>query len=168
MILKNHTAAKPLKSIKDIGSFLKNTWKIKFFNFLGEESYLDRLEQELARPNFDEPRLHMGFNCASIGCPMLGNEPLLADKMEQQLDVLSRNFLKDQSRNYYKPEAKKVFVSKIFDWYGGDFKKNKRWGSLAGFLAEHMDLPADAKALMKQGKIDIEFLDYDWNLNITQ
>ncbi len=35
----------PLKSIKDIGSFFKSTWKIKFFTLLKKKTNLDHVEQ---------------------------------------------------------------------------------------------------------------------------
>src|SRR5476651_2001930 len=62
-----------LKSIKDLGSFLKSPWKKEFFKLLGAERSLDDVEHGLirARGAFDEPRIHFAVNCASIGCPML-------------------------------------------------------------------------------------------------
>jgi hypothetical protein len=88
--------------------------------------------------------------------------------MEAQFDFLTREFLKDSTRNYFKKEDGKLYVSKIFDWYGGYFKKNKRWGSLEGFLAEHMELSPEVKEQLKAGKVAVKFLDYDWNLNISK
>lgn len=159
------------KSIRDIKkrSFANptgNPWKIKFFDFLGEQSHLDRIEHDLTRPHFDEPRLHMAFNCASIGCPALLKEAFMATKLEEQLDQAARAFLADTSRNRYKDGT--LYLSKIFDWYGKDFEKSKKFGSLRKFVVNHMKLGDDAKAAVLNGRAKIVFLDYDWNLNSTK
>jgi hypothetical protein len=51
--------------------------------------------------------------------------------------------------------ADKIKISKIFNWFEGDFTKE---GSLIEFLNKynHTKINQDAK---------IEFLDYDWSLN---
>lgn len=168
-LIASELAKKPdLKSIKEIGSLFKNAWKIKFFQFLGQDSYLDRLEQELARPKFDEPRLHMAFNCASIGCPPLRNEAFVADKLEGQLDNSTREFLADKSRNYYDEKKKTLFISMIFKWYKKDFEESKTRGPLRRFLAEHMVLAPEVKKSVLDGSIAIEHTEYDWNLNIAK
>lgn len=157
-----------LKSIKEIGSVFKNTWKIKFFKFLGEDSHLDRLEQELARPKFDEPRLHMAFNCASVGCPLLRRDAFVASKLDDQLDASAREFLADSSRNRYDQKNKTLFISMIFKWYKDDFEKSKTRGPLRRFLSDYMALSPEVKKDVLNGAVKIEHTDYDWNLNIAK
>lgn len=157
-------------SIKDIKerSFsnpLGNPWKVSFFQFLGKKSYLDRIEHEIARKDFDEPRLHFAFNCASIGCPSLLMQAFVAEKLEAQLDSAARSFLADSTRNRLDSGKKKLLVSKIFDWYGKDFEKSAKYGSLRKFLASHMELTPEQKKQVEDGAIAIEFLDYDWKIN---
>ncbi|MEK7356387.1 MAG: DUF547 domain-containing protein [Bdellovibrionota bacterium] len=154
-----------VKSIKDFGSFLSSPWKKKFFNFLGEETFLDNLEQNLARKNFDEPRLHVAFNCASIGCPALPNESFKADKLDAQLDAAAKNFLSDTSRNRYDAAANTLFLSSIFKWYGDDFENSKKRGPLRKFVTDYMPLEPGAKQKILSGDAKIKFLDYDWGLN---
>jgi len=154
-----------LKSVKNIGSLFKSTWKIKFFNFLGENSNLDRIEHDLTRPNFDEPRLHVAFNCASIGCPALQKEAFTANKLNEQLDKATREFLNDKSRNIYHEKSKELKLSSIFKWYRDDFEKSKKFKSLRNFIVEHMSLTDEIKNEILAEKVEINFLDYDWNLN---
>ena len=118
---------------------------------------------------YDDPRVHVGVVCASIGCPMLRNEAFVAEKLDSQLDDGMKRFLSDRTRNRYDPQARKLEISKIFDWYGKDFEKgHKGFSSVKGVMARYADQLADKpedRALVKAGKADIAFLDYDWSLN---
>jgi hypothetical protein len=42
---------------------------------------------------FDDPRIHVGVVCASIGCPMLRPEAFTAEKLDAQLDDGMKRFL---------------------------------------------------------------------------
>jgi hypothetical protein len=160
-----------LKSIRDIGSFLSKPWSRKFFRLFGEESYLDYIEHEVLRKDgvYDDPRVHVAVVCASIGCPMLRNEAFVAERLEAQLDDAMKRFLSDRTRNRYNPQSRKLEVSKIFDWYGQDFEKGHKGytsvkASLARYAEQLADRPED-RAVVKDRKADITFLDYDWALN---
>ncbi|MEO8203055.1 MAG: DUF547 domain-containing protein [Betaproteobacteria bacterium] len=160
-----------LKSIRDFGSVFGNPWKDKFFKLLGRESYLDQVEHEMLRKPgaYDEPRVHFAVNCASIGCPMLREAAFVAPRLEAQLDEQALRFMSDRSRNRYNAAAGKLEVSKIFDWYGVDFKQGyKGIDSLTGFCARYAEQLADAPAAqerVKAQKAPIDFLEYDWQLN---
>ena len=158
-----------LKSIKDLGSLLSSPWKPKFIKLLGTELSLDDIEHNTlrAKGRYDDPRVHFAVNCASIGCPALREEAFTAERLEVQLDEQAQRFFSDRSRNRF--NAGKLEVSKIFDWFGDDFKQGyKGIGSLPQFLAKYADkladAPADREAVRGQ-KLAVSFLDYDWNLN---
>jgi hypothetical protein len=158
-----------LKSIRDLGSFLRSPWKLKFFSLLGEKRHLDELEHELIRAPgvFDEPRIHMAVNCASVGCPALRDEAFVAARLDAQLEDGVVRFLSDRSRN--RAGARALEVSKIFDWYGDDFAK--RSGSVARWLAPYASRLADDRAVqqaVQQAALPVRFLDYDWALNDLQ
>ena len=165
LILKNTSPQKPLQSIKDIGNLIRNTWKIKFFTFLGESSHLDHIEQEIARPQFDEPRMHFAFNCAAIGCPNLIDQAFVSERLNQQLDQATKDFLSDTSRNRLSKDGKTIELSQIFNWYGEDFEKSKKFKSLNNFLATYMALPEKTAIQVRSGDIKLKYLDYDWSLN---
>ena len=160
-----------LESIKDLGSLVSNPWKQKFIPLLGSTLSLDGIEHEnlRARGRYDDPRIHFAVNCASIGCPMLREEAFVAERLDAQLDEQVQRFLGDRSRNRYNPASGKLEVSKIFDWYGDDFKQGHRGiSSLAGFLGPHADLLADAPAdreKIRKEVAAVAFLDYNWKLN---
>jgi Protein of unknown function, DUF547 len=158
-----------LASIRDLGSLLSSPWKPKFIKLLGTEMSLDNIEHDTlrAKGRYDDPRIHFAVNCASVGCPMLREEAFVAERLDAQLDEQALRFLSDRSRNRYADG--KLMVSKIFDWYGGDFKLGHRGiQSLPAYLARFADVLADAPAdreRIKAQTVDIGFLDYDWKLN---
>jgi Protein of unknown function, DUF547 len=162
-----------LDSIKDLGSFLRSPWKKKFVPLLGETRSLDDIEHGMIRENgvYNEPRIHFAVNCASIGCPALLNVAFTGDKLEQQLDAVTRAFLADRSRNRYNAKTGRVEISKIFDWYRADFESGWHdWHSLNQFLAHYADSLADtpeAKKKLTTVDVKVTFLDYDWKLNGT-
>ena len=160
-----------LKSIRDFGNVFGNPWKDKFFTLFGQPSYLDQIEHEILRKDgvYDDPRVHVAVVCASIGCPMLRNEAFTAANLEASLEDGMKRFLSDRTRNRFSPETKKLEISRIFDWYGKDFEKgHKGYASLKATMAKYADqlaqAPAD-RALVRDQKADVTFLDYDWSLN---
>ena len=160
-----------LKSIKDLGSLFQSPWKKAFVPLLGKTMSLDEIEHEnlRAKGRYDDPRVHFAVNCASIGCPMLREEAFVAPRLEAQLDEQALRFMSDRSRNRYDAAAGKLEVSKIFDWYGVDFKQGyKGIDSLTGFCARFAGQLADAPAAQERIKAQqapVDFLDYDWRLN---
>jgi hypothetical protein len=160
-----------LKSIRDLGSFVSKPWSRKFFKLFGQDSYLDYIEHEVLRKDgvYDDPRVHVAVVCASIGCPMLRTDAFVADKLDAQLDDAMKRFLSDRSRNRYNAQAKRLEVSKIFDWYGKDFERgHKGYTSVKATLARYADQLADKpedRAVVRDQKADVAFLDYDWALN---
>ncbi|MFK7954147.1 MAG: DUF547 domain-containing protein [Ekhidna sp.] len=155
LILDNY----PVKSIKDIGSYIKipfvNTpWDIKFINIGDEEYDLNNLEHGIIRKEFEEPRIHFALVCAAVSCPKLQNEAYTPKNLDAQLTKAAKDFLADPKKNELK-NSKKVVLSKLFNWYGGDFTKKL---SLVEYLNQYSSTQLD-----KGAKID--WKDYDWALN---
>lgn len=148
----------PLESIREIGPSLEiplvNTvWHLEFFEIGGQPASLDEIEHKILRKEFDEPRIHFAINCASVSCPKLLNRAFTAEKLEAQLEKVSREFINDPNRNSL--GAQKAEISSIFSWFEEDFTKN---GSLLDFLNRY------AKAPLKP-TTKISFMEYDWRLN---
>lgn len=158
-----------LASIRDLGSLLRSPWKKRFIALFGGEVSLDDIEHGLirARGVFDEPRIHMAVNCASIGCPALRPEAFIAERLEAQLEDGVGRFLSDRTRN--RADAKGLHVSKIFDWYGADFAAKA--GSVARWLAPYAESLSDdarTREALRAARLDPDFLDYDWSLNVAR
>lgn len=168
LILTRHP---DLKSIKDLGSLLSNPWKPKWIALLGTKVSLDDIEHAMLRKrgDYDDPRVHFAVNCASIGCPALREEAFVASRLDAQMDEQTLRFMSDRTRNRYNVQRGRLELSKIFDWYGEDFRLGHRGiASLPAFAARYADQLADAPAdrdRIRGGGVDIAFLDYDWALN---
>ena len=167
-----------IKSIWDFGKIFGNPFKDKFFTLLGRELSLDMIEHEtLRKPGaYNEPRVHFAVNCASVGCPMLREEPYVAERLDAQLEEQTRRFLSDHSRNRYNAANNALEVSEIFKWFSEDWISGYRgfdgkapaMQSREQFFAKYAALLADQPAhrnAVSEHKAAIRHLDYDWSLN---
>jgi Protein of unknown function, DUF547 len=160
-----------LKSIKDLGSLLGSPWKAKWISLLGAKVSLDDIEHGMLRKrgDYDDPRVHFAVNCASIGCPALREEAFVAVRLDAQMDEQTLRFMSDRTRNRFNAQRSRLELSKIFDWYGDDFRLGHRGiASLPAFVARYAEQLADAPAereRIRSGTVDIAFADYDWALN---
>lgn len=157
LILDNY----PVKGIKSTVGFLKSPWKKEYFSLLdGTIKTLDPIEHDILRPKYKDARVHAAVNCASVSCPRLFADAFVGDRLEAQLETAFKDFLWDKTRNRYEPQNNKIYLSKIFDWFGDDFKE-----PYGGYLKLIEKLgPPDAKAAIAKGA-KVEFLTYDWGLN---
>ncbi len=87
----------------------------------GEKTNLKKLEDDIIRDGFKDPRIHAALNCASISCPRLPQIAFEAEILDQQLDAAIVEFVNDERNVRLDHEAKKVYLSKIFDWFEDDF-----------------------------------------------
>ncbi|MCG5060860.1 MAG: DUF547 domain-containing protein [Limnoraphis sp. WC205] len=159
----------PTKSIRDI----PGVWTKLQFNVMGKEVTLDEIEHKILRVQFNEPRIHMGLVCASIGCPLLLQEPYTGDKLDEQLDEQTRKFIALNQNLKIDKQNNLVYLSSIFKWFGEDFipsfnAQEKFMGSdkeraVLNFLSQYLN-ESEQKYLIN-GKYQIKYLDYDWSLN---
>ena len=144
LILDNYPAA----SIRDIHS--GNPWDVQWIKLGGKTFSLNNIENDIIRKQFSEPRIHFAVNCAANSCPPLLNKAWTAEKLETYLSQQARSFINDPRFNKLNPKS--VQLSKIFEWYAGDF------GNIIVFLNQYAQTPIEANA-------KISYLEYDWGLN---
>lgn len=154
-------------------SMLKNQREINFISLFGEFLSLNDIEELIRKPgNYDEPRIHFALNRASIDSPALRNRAYTGIELEEQLETATRAFLSDRSRNRYNEAAGRLEISEVFDWYARDFERGWRgWSSLAQFFAHYRDSLADtplARELLAAENSEIQFLEFNWMLNVKQ
>jgi hypothetical protein len=160
-----------LKSIRDFGRVIGNPWRDEFFTLLGARRSLDWIEHETMRAPgvFDDPRVHVAVNCASVGCPMLGRDAFVAARLDAQLDELFRRFMSDRTRNRYDAASQAVELSQLFDWYRRDFEQGHRgFASLQDVAARYAAELADddaGRARLRAKAAPLRFAAYDWRLN---
>ncbi|MBW2590490.1 MAG: DUF547 domain-containing protein [Deltaproteobacteria bacterium] len=147
-----------VKSIKDLGVFLKKPWKKKICRIDGDVITLDDIEHKILRPRFKDPRVHFAINCAALSCPPLISEPYRGDTLNRQLDHSVRAFINNPQRNYL--EDNTLYISKIFKWFSEDFHDD-----VVGFFLKYAQGDLKKQLEESKSKIKVKYLDYDWSLN---
>lgn len=142
LILRNY----PLKSIKDID----RPWAKDFIQIEKKKLSLGALEHSILR-RMNEPRIHFAINCASASCPKLINEAFTADKLDEQLEKVTLDFITSDNNTISKD---KVELSRIFKWYKGDFKS----GDIKQFIDSYSEVKIGSK-------VKINYKEYNWSLN---
>ena len=117
-----------------------------------------RLEFSVREP---DPRIHFALVCASSSCPPIG--VYTPETLEEDLTIAGKAFLNgggvkiDRGNN-------RIFLSRIFKWYGGDFGKTE--GERIKFVARYLYDEDDRNFLINNAEnIKVDFQDYDWRLN---
>ncbi|MDA0834450.1 MAG: DUF547 domain-containing protein [Planctomycetota bacterium] len=148
--IRNHTA-------KVVGY---NIWKDLQLLVAGKPYSLETIEHEILR-KMNEPRIHFAIVCASIGCPRLLNEAYVAERLDEQLTMNTKNFFADRSKFSADTKSGVIHVSPILDWFADDFGKNsaEQLQTIAPYV------PDSAQRLTASGKARVKYLDYDWSLN---
>ncbi len=147
-VAKNYPISNPLDHD---GFFDKNTHLIA-----GEELTLNQLEIDQMLRQFEDARFHFVLACAAKSCPQLADfayKPENVDKLLQDRTVMTLN---DDNFIRIDHNAKKIMVSKIFEWYASDFENKE--GSIRNYINKFRteQLPAD---------YTIGYYEYDWTLN---
>ena len=154
----------PVKSIKDISlgggvvaAITGGPWKANVLNVGGKALSLDSIEHGILRGTFKDPRVHFSVNCASVGCPNLGNEALTGTNLEAKLDAGAKAYV-NHPRGF-KVENGALKASSIYDWFKADF------GGPEGVVRHARKY---ASGTLKQELESITAVDsfgYDWSLN---
>ena len=113
---------------------------------------LEDIENKILR-KMNEPRIHFAIVCASIGCPRLLNEAYMADKLENQLVVNTKDFFSRSQNLQVDTGSKTVKLSKILEWYGTDFGAD----ASAQILALEKYWPADSATAISAGGYRVSY-----------
>jgi hypothetical protein len=109
----------------------------------------------------------MAINRASIGCPALRPVAFSAARLDAQFDDGLQRFLGNRTRNRVRDG--RLEVNLIFKYFREDFE-NGQLGlqKLEDLFARHAALPsdkADEQQKLRERRLPVTFLDYDWSLN---
>lgn len=163
---RNLLTLTPWNSVRQIpGVWSSLRWKVA-----GARKTLDQIEHEILRPLYQEPRIHVAINCASISCPPLRFEPYVGESLTRQLILATRDYL--ASDLGLQVDGSTLRLSSIFDWYGDDFIEDYAHLVEGGSEKERAVLglvsaygPPAAATLAQSGNARVRYLRYNWVLN---
>lgn len=147
-----------IESIKDIGGLFSSPWDMKFIPLKNKKVTLDYIEHEVLRPTFKDARVHFAVNCASKSCPPLRNEAYEEDRLDDQLNEQTRQFINGE--NNYSLKGNSIYISKIFKWFKKDFNNTP-----LAFVMQYAQEPLKEKLEALGSNVSVRYLDYDWSLN---
>lgn len=148
------------KSKSGYGFFVKTKFELD-----GRRTNLRKLENEIVRARFEDPRIHAALNCASLGCPRLPRHAFDPDELDAQLDLEMTEFANESRNCEVDLAAGTVRLSKIFDWFRSDFEDYATpEGEAAGDLITYLNRYRPAEARIPDD-LAIEFLKYDKRIN---
>lgn len=144
--------------------FLKNPWGIKIVTIGGRQYSLGEIEHEILLKRFSALKAHFVIVCASLSCPELAKDVYTAGRLQAQLSRQAAKFMNDPKKGYAIDRVnKKVSLSRIFKFDKKNFGKGAN--VIIPFILPFIENKEDREFLEK-GTYDLEFLDYDWDLNI--
>lgn len=160
----------PVKSIKNISG----VWDRRKFSVVGSDTTLNGIEHGTIREQFSEPRIHFAVNCASIGCPILRNEPFTGDALDEQLEEQTNVSIASDAHFSIDRDKNEVFVSSVFKWFGEDWVPgfaqgeqlpglNEKETAAANFLSQYVS--DEDKDFLLAGGYKLKFIKWDWDLN---
>lgn len=142
----------PVKSPMDIGGFFDNKKHI----VSGESLTLNQLEKDKLLSVYNDARFHFALVCAAKSCPQLMKGAFTPENIDEQLEQRTKKSLNDNSWLKVNDKQKTTEVSKIFEWYKGDFTSSGQ--SLLSWINKYRSekIPSNYK---------ISYYEYNWALN---
>jgi len=166
----------PVASVQKIPSF----WDITAF-YTGKQTKkprqysLNDIRLKNLMGVYHDEKIQLALSMAAKSGPQLMREAFKGPKVEGQLFLLTRKFVTDPEFVDVTPGKKKIRISRIFKWYGDDFKldfgtpepRGKFSASdnaVLSFLAYYLEDEAKGEYL-EEAQYKIEYLPFDWSLN---
>ena len=110
----------------------------------------------------EEPRAHFALVSACYSCPNLRSEAYRVEKLEQQLEDNTREFVNDGRKNRFSSAARKAKLSELFDRHRDDFGEDDQ--ALLEFVAPYIEKGKFAKEILRD-RYKIDYLEWDWSIN---
>ena len=136
--------------------------RASFFRFRtihigGRDTNLYDYENKVIRP-LQEPRAHFALNCMVRDCPRLPQKVFTSELLDEQLDLLTREFFAKERHLRIDLDKRTVYVSSILKFYTEDFVSSGRKNDLPQYINKYLDtpIPPDFK---------VKFIPYDWRIN---
>lgn len=110
-----------------------------------------------------DPRIHFTLVCGAKSCPAI--QVYSAKNLERALSMAAQNFCSQEVQVL--AHQRKVLLSKIFLWYASDFGSNQRdlLKCVSRYVSDEKSKADLEEMLSSSEEVNIEFKDYNWQLN---
>ena len=157
VVLENY----PVSSIRKIksGTFKPGPWDRDAVTVNGKVLTLNDIEHGIMRKNYPNPAMvHYMVNCASIGCPNLGDKVWVGATLDEDREQAARDFI--NSPRGVAIDGADLEVSSIYNWFKEDFggSKSTTLEHIRKFAGPNLRAALDAGA-------KIDGYNYNWDLN---
>jgi len=152
LVIKNVIDHYPIAKPTDVVGFFEKF----YFSVGGVQLSLSDIENKKIRPDFNDARVHFALVCAAKSCPPLANYAFTPDKVENQLETLTRAALNNNSFIMVDNARMTVQLSEILNWYRDDFLLVEK--SLLGYVNRYRNTPIPTSYRQS-------FYTYNWLLN---
>jgi hypothetical protein len=144
----------PLESMSKLSSFLSTPYSRKNIHFIGKKLSLEEIQDKHLRKELKEPRALLALCGGYLTSAPIFLEAFRADKVEQQLNEQSKNFIMNKRTVNFRSKDKTIWLSKLFKLYGADF--NARYKGYERFIRQFINYPNETP---------VEWIETDWTLN---
>lgn len=167
IIVRNY----PAKSVQEVPS----VWDTKHIQLEGGSYSLNEIRAQHLLGTFKDEKIHFALSCMAKDCPVLSRDAYTGPKLDGQLFMAVRKFVNDDTKVKINLNDKKIYVSKLFKWYGKDFKFNfgtpenqeglsKEEFAFLSFLSFYIE-DANKVNYLEEKKYKIKYPKFDWTLN---
>lgn len=157
-VVLDHYPVQSIRRIKFGRLLALGPWGKDLIEVDGTPLSLDDIEHRILRPVFQDPRIHYGVNCASIGCPDLRAEAYRGEIIDDQLESAARTYI-NHTRGVEVRNGR-LRVSSIYHWFSEDF------GETDTAVIAHLRQYAEPDLAATLDEVDrIARHHYNWQLN---
>ncbi len=136
-----------------------NPWRAKRHQVGGRLVTLDEIEKDTLIPLIGW-KVHSIVVCAARSCPPLRQVAFTAENWQTLMEEAYRDWFAREDLTRYEPEKNRVHLSRIFQWYKKDYRKDP---TLQEVLQRYG--PPEHAELFAAKRLSIKYLPYNWGIN---
>ncbi len=162
----------PLHSLNDVSG----VWTAPSLQVGARSFSLNDIRSRELLAAFRDEKIHLALACSARSCPPFPREAFTAPRVEGQLFLMTTQRVQDERFVQVVPQKKKVFLSRLFYWYGEDFILD--FGTQGGSLdvkftppdmavlsfVRHYTQDAEKIDFLEGLNYKIKYLPFDWTL----
>jgi len=145
------------KSVNDVPGFFSERTIVVAGETITPQALRERLR------GLKDPRIHSALVLAARGSPPMPSDPLMASRVDVQLDNQALRWLETRPNNYLTPQG--FSMSSVFQEFAADFEGPPYNGAL-GFVRKHSRTNGSIRDYLRSvAEPRTSFVPFDWTLN---